>query len=141
MKSGAVAPTRMSSFVRAEPRRKAMPVVRPERASGSTPAPKPPEWSNRGWPPTWQGRPVLGQVSQMAFEVEQRRYPDTRTTVVRPVGELSAGSMRELRTAVRRAVRDDSAVIVVDLVLASMSEADMVVPLVEAARLGQAYGT
>jgi len=86
------------------------------------------------------GKDDDGQVSQMAFEVEQRRYPDTRTTVVRPVGELSAGSMRELRTAVRRAVRDDSAVIVVDLGLASMSDADMVVPLVEAARLGQAYG-
>jgi anti-anti-sigma regulatory factor len=76
----------------------------------------------------------------MAFEVEQRRYPGSRTTVVRPVGELSAGSIRELRTAVRRAVRDDSAVIVVDLGLASMPDADLVLPIVEAARLGQAYG-
>ena len=76
----------------------------------------------------------------MAFEVEQRRYPSTRTTVVRPVGELSVGSMSELRTALRRAVRDDSAVIVVDLGLTSVADADVVVPLVEAARMGHAYG-
>ena len=76
----------------------------------------------------------------MTFEVEQRRYPSTRTTVVRPVGELSAGSLTELRTALRRAVRDDSAVIVVDLGLTSVADAALIVPLVEAARLGEASG-
>ena len=76
----------------------------------------------------------------MTFEVEQRRYPSTRTTVVRPVGELSVGSIPELRTALRRAVRDDSAVIVVDLGLTSVADLAVVAPLVEAARLGQAYG-
>jgi anti-anti-sigma regulatory factor len=76
----------------------------------------------------------------MAFEVEQRRYPTTRTTVVRPVGELSVQSMSVLRTALRRAVREDAAVIVVDLALASVRDAAVVVPLVEAARLGRAFG-
>ncbi|MDX6226911.1 MAG: hypothetical protein QOI76_301 [Frankiales bacterium] len=76
----------------------------------------------------------------MAFEVEQRRYPITRTTVVRPVGELSIASMSLLRTALRRAVRDDSAVIIVDLGLASVHDSAVVVPLVEAARLGRAFG-
>lgn len=75
----------------------------------------------------------------MTFEVEQRRYPNTRTTVVRPVGELSIASMSELRTALRRAVREDAAVIVVDLGLASVYD-NAVVPLVEAARLGRAFG-
>jgi anti-anti-sigma regulatory factor len=76
----------------------------------------------------------------MTFEVEQRRYPNTRTTVVRPVGELSVSSMSELRTALRRAVREDAAVIVVDLGLASVYDNAVVVPLVEAARLGRAFG-
>ncbi|BEP16293.1 hypothetical protein acdb102_46040 [Acidothermaceae bacterium B102] len=48
--------------------------------------------------------------------------------------------MSELRSALRRAVRDDSAVIVVDLGLASMADAGVVAPLVEAARLGQVFG-
>jgi anti-anti-sigma regulatory factor len=76
----------------------------------------------------------------MAFEVEQRRYPGTRTTVVRPIGELSTGSMSLLRRALRRAVREDSAVIVVDLGLTSVRDLTVVAPLVEAARLGQAFG-
>ncbi|MDX6256204.1 MAG: hypothetical protein QOJ11_2538 [Frankiales bacterium] len=76
----------------------------------------------------------------MAFEVEQRRYPITRTTVVRPVGELSIASMSLLRTALRRAVREDSAVIIVDLRLASVQDSAVVVPLVEAARLGRTFG-
>jgi anti-anti-sigma regulatory factor len=76
----------------------------------------------------------------MAFEVEQRRYPGTRTTVVRPIGELSSGSMSLLRTALRRAVREDSAVIVVDLGRASVRDLTVVAPLVEAARLGQELG-
>jgi anti-anti-sigma regulatory factor len=76
----------------------------------------------------------------MALEVEQRRYPITRTTVVRPVGELSIASMSLLRTALRRALRDDAAVIVVDLGLASVSDSAVVIPLVEAARLGRAFG-
>ncbi|MDX6214287.1 MAG: hypothetical protein QOF82_3374 [Frankiales bacterium] len=76
----------------------------------------------------------------MAFEVEQRRYPMTRTTVVRPVGELSLASISLLRSALRRAVREDSAVIVVDLGLASVEDTSVVVPLVEAARLGRAFG-
>lgn len=76
----------------------------------------------------------------MAFEVEQRRYPITRTTVVRPVGELSIASMSLLRTALRRAVREDAAVIVVDLGLTSVQDSAVVVPLVEAARLGRAFG-
>lgn len=76
----------------------------------------------------------------MAFEVEQRRYPITRTTVVRPVGELSIGSMSLLRTALRQAVREDAAVIVVDLGLASVSDSAVVLPLVEAARLGRSFG-
>jgi anti-anti-sigma regulatory factor len=79
-------------------------------------------------------------VIVMTFEVEQRRYPNTRTTVVRPVGELSVASMSELRTALRRAVREDAAVIVVDLGLASVHDNAVVVPLVEAARLGRAFG-
>ncbi|MDQ1721447.1 MAG: hypothetical protein QOI26_1181 [Pseudonocardiales bacterium] len=76
----------------------------------------------------------------MTLEVEQRRYPNTRTTVVRPVGELSIASMSVLRTALRRAVREDAAVIVVDLGLASVEDTAVVVPLVEAARLGRAFG-
>lgn len=42
--------------------------------------------------------------------------------------------------AVRRAVRDDSAVIVVDLGLTSFADDGMVVSLVAAARLGQECG-
>src|SRR4051812_33566655 len=76
----------------------------------------------------------------MAFEVEQRLYPTTRTTVVRPVGELSLSSISVLRTALRMAVREDSAVIVVDLGLTSVNDEDVVVPLVEAAGLGLAFG-
>ncbi|MDX6205541.1 MAG: hypothetical protein QOF39_1598 [Frankiales bacterium] len=76
----------------------------------------------------------------MAFEVEQRRYPSTRTTVVRPVGDLSIASMSVLRTALRRAVREKAAVIVVDLALASVQDTAVVIPLVEAARLGRAFG-
>ena len=86
------------------------------------------------------GKDARRQVSEMAFEVEQRRYPGTRTTVVRPVGELSASSISQLRSALRRAVRDDSAVIVVDLGLASVADAGVVAPLLEAARLGQVFG-
>ena len=76
----------------------------------------------------------------MALEVEQRCYPTTRTTVVRPVGELSVSSIPVLRSAVRRAVREESHVIVVDLGLASVRDAEVVTPLVEAARLGRQFG-
>lgn len=76
----------------------------------------------------------------MAFEVEQRLYPTTRTTVVRPVGELSVSSISLLRNALRKAVREDSAVIVVDLGLTSVQDQTVVTPLLDAARLGQAFG-
>ena len=76
----------------------------------------------------------------MAFEVEQRLYPTTRTTVVRPVGELSVSSIALLRNALRKAVRDDPAVIVVDLGLTSVQDEAVVAPLLEAARLGRAFG-
>jgi anti-anti-sigma regulatory factor len=81
-----------------------------------------------------------GRSRHRHFEVEQRRYPNTRTTVVRPVGELSVTSVSMLRAALRRAVREDSAVIVVDLGLASVRDEDVVAPLVEAARMGRALG-
>ena len=87
-----------------------------------------------------KGKDAAGQVKQMTFEVEQRRYPGTRTTVVRPVGELSDTSIPALRSALRRAVRDDSAVIVVDLGLASMSDAGVVASLLEDARRSQVIG-
>jgi anti-anti-sigma regulatory factor len=76
----------------------------------------------------------------MAFEVEQRLYPTTRTTVVRPVGELSLASISVLRNALRKAVREQSAVIVVDLGLTSVQDQTVVAPLLEAARLGLAFG-
>jgi anti-anti-sigma regulatory factor len=76
----------------------------------------------------------------MAFHVEQRSYPSTRTTVVRPIGELSVASISVLRNALRKAVREDSAVIVVDLGLASVHDEAVVLPLLEAARLGRAFG-
>lgn len=76
----------------------------------------------------------------LAFEVEQRLYPTTRTTVVRPVGELSVSSVSVLRNALRKAVREESAVIVVDLGLTSVQDEDVVAPLLEAARLGRAFG-
>jgi anti-anti-sigma regulatory factor len=79
-------------------------------------------------------------VIHVVLEIEQRRYPITRTTVVRPVGELSIASMSVLRSALRRAVRGDAAVIVVDLARTSVQDAAMAVPLVEAARLGRAFG-
>ena len=76
----------------------------------------------------------------MAFVVEQRSYPSTRTTVVRPVGELSVSSIPVLRKALRQAVRDDPAVIVVDLGLTSVPDEAVVGRLVEAARLGREFG-
>ena len=123
------APTRMSSCVRAEPRRKAMPVVRPGRARRCV--------QRRSNHPNGviavkilrQGGGSRGRAGEPHGFRSRAPALSRHQNDSRPPGGRAVRRVRCASCAPRcdRAVRDDSAVIVVDLGLASMSDADLVV--------------